>query len=170
MRWHCPPDTGFEIRALAIWGRVRYLSEAPYNIESLWVSGEEKHCLFKTSRPERGSNPWSATFPAGSFNHCTRAPALMPETLKNVGLTLCQRRRRWTSVKPTLIQHLVSAGAFSIRWIWEIITLMPETFKNVGLTLGQRRRRWTSVKPTLIQHLVSAGAFSIRWIWEIITL
>ena len=33
LRWHCPPDTGFEIRALAVWGRARYLSvtEAPRN-------------------------------------------------------------------------------------------------------------------------------------------
>ena len=33
LRWHCPPDTGFEIRALAVWGRARYLSvtEAPHN-------------------------------------------------------------------------------------------------------------------------------------------
>ena len=28
----------------------------------------------------------------------------------NVDLTLVQRRRRWINVKPTLIQHLVSAG------------------------------------------------------------
>ena len=28
LRWHCPPDTGFEIRALAVWGRARYLSVA----------------------------------------------------------------------------------------------------------------------------------------------
>ena len=26
LRWHCPPDTEFEIRALAVWGRARYLS------------------------------------------------------------------------------------------------------------------------------------------------
>ena len=32
LRWHCPPDTRFEIRALAVWGRARYLSvtEAPH--------------------------------------------------------------------------------------------------------------------------------------------
>ena len=30
----------------------------------------------------------------------------------NVGLTLVQRRRRWTSVKPTLMQILESAGLF----------------------------------------------------------
>ena len=35
LRWHCPPDTGFEIRALAVWGRARYLSvtEAPRNTD-----------------------------------------------------------------------------------------------------------------------------------------
>ena len=34
LRWHCPPDTGFEIRALAVWGRERYLSvtEAPREV------------------------------------------------------------------------------------------------------------------------------------------
>ena len=31
IRWHCPLDTGFEIRAQAVWGRARHLSvmEAP---------------------------------------------------------------------------------------------------------------------------------------------
>ena len=35
MRWHCPPDTGFKIRALAVLGRARYLSvtKAPHNTE-----------------------------------------------------------------------------------------------------------------------------------------
>ena len=35
----------------------------------------------------------------------------------NVGLTLVQRRRRWTNVKPTSIQRLVSAGALSYLWL-----------------------------------------------------
>ena len=54
MRWHCPPDRGFEVRALAVWGRVLYLSvtEAPHNIESLRVSGEETFCFFETWRQE----------------------------------------------------------------------------------------------------------------------
>ena len=36
--WHCPPDTGFEIRAPAVWGRTRYLSvtEAPHNTDWMW--------------------------------------------------------------------------------------------------------------------------------------
>ena len=46
MRWvrgRRPPDTGFEIRALVIWGRARYLSviEAPDNNIYLRLSREE---------------------------------------------------------------------------------------------------------------------------------
>ena len=35
IRWHCPTDTGFEIRALAVWGRTSYISV------TLRVSGEK---------------------------------------------------------------------------------------------------------------------------------
>ena len=43
VRWHCPPDTGIEIRVLEVRGRARHLSvtEVPHNIESLRVSEEE---------------------------------------------------------------------------------------------------------------------------------
>ena len=76
MRWHCPPDTGFEIRALAVLGRARYpsVTEAPHNIESLRMSKGETFCLFETWRSECGSNPRSPTFQEGGFNHCTRSP------------------------------------------------------------------------------------------------
>ena len=79
MRWHCPPDTGIEIRALVVWGQARYLSvtKAPHNIESLRVSGEETFCFSETWKPEWGSNPRSQTVQADSFNHCTRASALI---------------------------------------------------------------------------------------------
>ena len=62
MRWHYPPDTGFEIWTSSVWGRTRYLSvtEAPHNIKSLRVSGEETFCFFKNLRPEWGSNPRSS--------------------------------------------------------------------------------------------------------------
>ena len=51
MRWHCPPDTGCEIRALAVWGRARYLSvaETPHNVDSLRVSGVEFFCFFEST-------------------------------------------------------------------------------------------------------------------------
>ena len=68
-----------EIRTLAVWGRARYLSvpEAPHNIEFSRVSGEETFCFFETWMPDWGSNPRSQTLQADSFDHCTRAPALL---------------------------------------------------------------------------------------------
>ena len=47
MRWHCPPDTRFEIRALAVWGRARYFSvtEAPHNT-SFYTRMGKKHFFF----------------------------------------------------------------------------------------------------------------------------
>ena len=76
MWWHCRPET-------AVWGRARYLSftEAPHNIESLRGSGEETFFLFETWRPEWGSSWRSPILQAGSFNHCTRALALV-ESIK----------------------------------------------------------------------------------------
>ena len=49
LRWHCLPDTGFEIRALVVWGRARYLSvtEAPHNTDFPTWTGK-KH-FFQTA-------------------------------------------------------------------------------------------------------------------------
>ena len=68
MRWHCPQDTGLEIRGLAVWGRAGYFSvtEASHNIEFVRMDGEETLWNLKAR---------SQTFQAGSFNSCTRAPA-----------------------------------------------------------------------------------------------
>ena len=77
MRWHCPPDTGFKIRALSVWNRARYLSvmEAPHNIESLRVSRKET-CLFLWNLKAR---VWFeheiSDFPSRQFKHFNRAPA-----------------------------------------------------------------------------------------------
>ena len=58
MKWHCPPDTRFEIRALAVWGRTRHLTvtEAPQNIQPLRVSGWETFCFLETWRPVQTQN------------------------------------------------------------------------------------------------------------------
>ena len=57
MRWHCPPDTGIEIRALAVWGRARYLSvtEAPHNTEFHTWMGKKHFLSLKPPRP--GTEP-----------------------------------------------------------------------------------------------------------------
>ena len=51
LRWHRPPDTRFEIRTLAVWGRARYLSP------QYWLShvdGEETF-LFLSNRRDPGT-------------------------------------------------------------------------------------------------------------------
>ena len=45
LRWHCPPDTGFEIRALAVWGRARY-----HNTDfHTWMGKKNIFCFFQTA-------------------------------------------------------------------------------------------------------------------------
>ena len=76
-------------RIRKVWGRARYLSvmEAPHNIESLRVRKEESFCFFETWRSELGSDLRSPIFQAGSFNHCTRAPAfVVNESLRKFNL------------------------------------------------------------------------------------
>ena len=76
MRWHCPPDTGLEIRALAVWGRARYLSvtEAPHNTEFHTWMGKKHFCFFQTAETWN----WTPDFgvKGSGANHYPRAPAL----------------------------------------------------------------------------------------------
>ena len=74
VRWHCPPDTGSEIRALAVRDRARHLSvtEVPHNIESLRVSEEE---TFVSLKLEGQSSVRICDLRPSS--HCTGDPALL---------------------------------------------------------------------------------------------
>ena len=75
LRWHCPPDTGFEIRALAVWGRARYLSvtEAPHNTNFHTWMGKKQFCFFQTAET-RNRTPDSGVKGSGA-NHYPGAPA-----------------------------------------------------------------------------------------------
>ena len=75
LRWHCPPDTGFEIRALAVWGRVRYLSvtEAPHNTNFHTWMGKKQFCFFQTA--ETGNRTPDSGVKGSGANHYPRAPA-----------------------------------------------------------------------------------------------
>ena len=76
LRWHCPPDTGFEIRALAVWGRARYLSvtEAPHNTDFHTWMGKKHFCFFQTA--ETGNRTPNPGVKGSGANHYPRAPAL----------------------------------------------------------------------------------------------
>ena len=69
-----PPDTGFEIRVLAVWGRARYLSvtKAPHNTWVLHVDGEETF-LFLSNRRTRNRTP-NSSVKGSDANHYPRAP------------------------------------------------------------------------------------------------
>ena len=49
--WHCPPNTGFEIQTLEVWGRAR-LPLGHGGSPQYWVlgvDGEETFCFFQTA-------------------------------------------------------------------------------------------------------------------------
>ena len=75
LRWHCPPDTGFEIRTLAVWGRARYLSvtEAPHNTNFHTWMGKKHLCFFQTA--ETGNRTPDSGVKGSGANHYPRAPA-----------------------------------------------------------------------------------------------
>ena len=84
LRWHCPPDTGFEIRALAVWGRERYLSvtEAPRNTDFHTWMGKKHFCFFQTA--ESGNRTPNSGVKGSGANHYPRAPALSSERKKGL--------------------------------------------------------------------------------------
>ena len=114
LRWHCPPDTGFEIRALAVWGRARYLSvtETPHNIDFHTWMGKKHFCFFQTA--ETGNRTPNSGVKGSGANHYLRAPAHSWESI--TGKVSSQRRlnkretlpQYWADVVdvvPTLIQY-----------------------------------------------------------------
>ena len=82
LRWHCPPDTGFEIRALAVWGRARYLSvtEAPHNTDFHTWMGKKHVCFFETA--DTGNRTPNSGVKGSGANHYPRAPALLRRSIR----------------------------------------------------------------------------------------
>ena len=76
MGWQCPPDAGFEIWSLAVWGRARHLpaTEATHNIESLRVSGEETLCFFELECQSKRRTRDLQLSKQVALTTCTRAP------------------------------------------------------------------------------------------------
>ena len=74
LRWHRPPDTGFEIRALVVWDWVRYFSvtEAPHNTEFHTWMGKKHFCFFQTA--ETGNRASNSSVKGSGANHYPRAP------------------------------------------------------------------------------------------------
>ena len=165
LRWHCPPYTGFEIRALAVWGRARYLSvtEAPHNTDFHTCF---TRVSFKLPRP--GTEPRTLAWKAAVLTTTLGPPpTLWPANTTrqlNAGSTLVHRRRLWPFTS-TL------DSAFCWRWCvhrvqvdtnpmavecWAGIhsslvstSCWPEcvyTAPQWRLNAGQRRTQWPSIR------------------------
>ena len=106
LRWHCPPDTGFEIRALAVWGRASYLSvtEAPHNTNFHTWMGKKQFCFFQTA--ETGNRTPDSGVKGSGANHYPRAPALYIHLL-------------WTSTTNYIIHF--SDISFGLKSAWNRI-------------------------------------------------
>ena len=88
MRWHCPPDTRFEIRALAVWGRARCLSvtEVPHKTEFHTWMGKKHFCFFQPA--ETGNRTPNSSVKGSGANHYPKAPALFQTNKKDSTILL----------------------------------------------------------------------------------
>ena len=113
LRWHCPPDTGFEIRALAVWGRARYLSvtEAPHNTNFHTWMGKKQFCFFQTA--ETGNRTPDPGVKGSGANHYPRAPARHHPA----------NTARWSNVGPTLAQHWINLSCLLGRYIFNMLSI-----------------------------------------------
>ena len=88
------------------------------NIEFYEWMGKKHFCFFQTA--ETGKRAPNASVKGSGANHYHRAPALSGVSANTrkwsfFGWMLGRRRRRWTSIEPTMA-HLVFAGNSTRRW------------------------------------------------------
>ena len=116
LRWHCPPDTGFEIRALAVWGRGRYLSvtEAPHNTDFHTWMGKKHFCFFQTA--ETGNRTPNSGVKGSGANHYPRAPA------QHLNNTLQSRNTLFSFL---LYREITAFRVYTIeQWSWAELNLL----------------------------------------------
>ena len=127
LRWHCPPDAGFEIRALAAWGRARYLSvtEAPHNTDFHTWMGKKHFCFFQTA--ETGNRAPNSGVKSSGANHYPRAPAQQDSQVNSSVLITVWRVviEVWqdSQLNSSAFSHCsvwraaIGKGVFVIRWL-----------------------------------------------------
>ena len=125
LRWHCPPDTGFEIRALAVWGRACYLSvtEAPTILT--FTRGWGRNFFFSFKPPRPGTEPRTLAWKAAVLTTTLRPPPYGAEE----GLV----EKRWWKAKSViftlfllgtspvcLLMDLSSTRSYDALMSWDI--------------------------------------------------
>ena len=138
MRWPCSPDTGYEIRALAVWGRARFLSvtEAPHEFHT-WMG--KKHFLFLSNRRDREPNPNFSVkgsganhYPGAPAQFCLKAQKLFyldthraHEVVKYVDSTSLQRRKPGGYNVRVVVLAVVISGNCRFRHLWTVNPQKP---------------------------------------------
>ena len=115
LRWHCPPDTGFEIRALAVWGRARYLSvkEAPHNTNFHTWMGKKQICFFQTA--EAGNRTPDSGVKGSGANHYPRAPARHYPKARCWPKHWVRWHKNWANV--VLLSYHSLKQTFEMKWM-----------------------------------------------------
>ena len=124
LRWHCPPDTGFEIRALAVWGRARYLSvtEAPHNTDFHTWMGKKHFFFFQTT--ETGNRTPNSGVKGSGANHYPRAPAQINRyNCKAVNVSI---------LVLVCYGHFIIKSELTFRMCLKWFHLKNNLFRNVG--------------------------------------
>ena len=140
MKWHCPPDTGFEIRALAVWGRARYLSvtEAPHNTDFHKWMGKKHFCFFQTA--ETGNRTPNSSVKGSGANHYPMAPAPCVDNRDKL-----YKYKILTKTRP------FQKSNQRPRWKWHgycVDTIILGNHGNCGTMLCRSLRRWPNMKMT----------------------
>ena len=108
MRWHCNSDTGFKIRAVAVWGRARYFSvtEAPHNTDFQTWMGKKHFYFFQAA--ETGNRAPNSGVKGSGANHYPRAPAhhtyILYRVLRHVQNFFL--RRSWWEIPPKSLHNV----------------------------------------------------------------
>ena len=152
LRWHCPPDTGFEIRALAVWGRACHLSvtEAPHNTNFHTGMGKKHFCFFQTA--ETGNRTPSSGVKGSGANHYPRAPAPLREWLTKVSprnIEIIPWSHRHTQCDPELRISLPPWGSMG---------------SEVKSSVWPRPSRSLSMASAFWRTTVPASGMRARWL------
>ena len=134
LRWHCPPDTGFEIRTLAVWGRARYLSvtEAPHNTDFHTWMGKKHFCFFQTA--ETGNRAPDSGVKGSGANHYPRAPALLTCKITASGMYLLPMQMRIINTR-YLLRHLWCSKCLCYMYIAYTVIMMHISASRVLLDI-----------------------------------
>ena len=154
LRWHCP-------RALAVWGRARYLSvtESPHNTDFHTWMGKKHFCFFQTA--ETGNRTPNSGVKGSGANHYPRAHAHLES---NLWYSMVQWRPFFILPSNTEIQMIlvsffhVGSGRKSNLLCSLVSTLndrqcnltciLSPRKHNDHLLLDHRLRRWPKNKST----------------------